>query len=239
MRTREPAICPRWRRRSWSSAAIWSSGATTRPRSGSPSWRRTWPSWKRPGPRATRAARSVRALTGSASRSGTGREIDRIEEVWNRFRGLKVQDLEGDELLYREMRDRFGQYFRGGMGAQAIQERVGSFDLDAEAASLRETIRTGKGQRKARALKRLKVVSAFLQTSNSPLGMVLDCIPVIPPDLRPMVQLDGGRFATSDLNDLYRRVINRNNRLKRLLDLGAPEIIVNNEKRMLQEAVDS
>jgi DNA-directed RNA polymerase subunit beta' len=167
------------------------------------------------------------------------REIDRIEEVWNRFRNLKVQDLEGDELLYREMRDRFGRYFRGGMGAQAIQERVGSFDLDAEAASLREIIRTGKGQRKARALKRLKVVSAFLNTANSPLGMVLDCIPVIPPDLRPMVQLDGGRFATSDLNDLYRRVINRNNRLKRLLDLGAPEIIVNNEKRMLQEAVDS
>src|SRR5258708_4735372 len=167
------------------------------------------------------------------------REIDRIEDVWNRFRNLKVQDLEGDELLYREMRDRFGRYFRGGMGAQAIQERVGSFDLEAEAASLRETIRTGKGQRKARALKRLKVVSAFLNTTNSPLGMVLDCIPVIPPDLRPMVQLDGGRFATSDLNDLYRRVINRNNRLKRLLDLGAPEIIVNNEKRMLQEAVDS
>jgi DNA-directed RNA polymerase subunit beta' len=167
------------------------------------------------------------------------REIDRIEEVWSRFRNLKVQDLEGDELLYREMRDRFGRYFRGGMGAQAIQERVGSFDLEGEAASLRETIRTGKGQRKARALKRLKVVSAFLNTTNSPLGMVLDCIPVIPPDLRPMVQLDGGRFATSDLNDLYRRVINRNNRLKRLLDLGAPEIIVNNEKRMLQEAVDS
>jgi DNA-directed RNA polymerase subunit beta' len=167
------------------------------------------------------------------------REIDRIEEVWTRFRNLKVQDLEGDELLYREMRDRFGRYFRGGMGAQAIQERVGSFDLEAEAANLREIIRTGKGQRKARALKRLKVVSAFLNTSNSPLGMVLDCIPVIPPDLRPMVQLDGGRFATSDLNDLYRRVINRNNRLKRLLDLGAPEIIVNNEKRMLQEAVDS
>jgi DNA-directed RNA polymerase subunit beta' len=167
------------------------------------------------------------------------REIDRLEEVWNRFRGLKVQDLEGDELLYREMRDRFGRYFRGGMGAQAIQERLASFDLESEANNLRETIRTGKGQRKARALKRLKVVSAFLSTRNSPMGMVLDCIPVIPPDLRPMVQLDGGRFATSDLNDLYRRVINRNNRLKRLLDLGAPEIIVNNEKRMLQEAVDS
>src|SRR6266496_4145890 len=167
------------------------------------------------------------------------REIDRLEEVWNRFRALKVQDLEGDELLYREMRDRYGRYFRGGMGAQAIQERLASFDLENEAASLRETIRSGKGQRKARALKRLKVVSAFLSTRNSPMGMVLDCIPVIPPDLRPMVQLDGGRFATSDLNDLYRRVINRNNRLKRLLDLGAPEIIVNNEKRMLQEAVDA
>src|SRR5215467_14466732 len=111
--------------------------------------------------------------------------------------------------------------FRGGMGAQAIQDRLASFDLEAEAADLRETIRTGKGQKKARALKRLKVVSAFLNTRNSPMGMVLDCIPVIPPDLRPMVQLDGGRFATSDLNDLYRRVINRNNRLKRLLDLVA------------------
>jgi DNA-directed RNA polymerase subunit beta' len=172
-------------------------------------------------------------------RDRAGREIDRIEEVWNSFKSLKVQNLEGDELLYREMRDRFGRYFRGGMGAQAIQERLASFDLESEAQSLRETIRTGKGQRKARALKRLKVVSAFLNTRNSPMGMVLDCIPVIPPDLRPMVQLDGGRFATSDLNDLYRRVINRNNRLKRLLDLGAPEIIVNNEKRMLQEAVDS
>ena len=166
-------------------------------------------------------------------------EIARLEEVWDRFKNLKVQDLEGDELLYREMRDRFGIYFSGGMGAAAIQKRLETFDLEAEAEKLREIIRTGKGQRKTRALKRLKVVSAFLNTTNSPMGMVLDCVPVIPPDLRPMVQLDGGRFATSDLNDLYRRVINRNNRLKRLLDLGAPEIIVNNEKRMLQEAVDA
>ncbi|RJL23509.1 DNA-directed RNA polymerase subunit beta' [Bailinhaonella thermotolerans] len=180
------------------------------------------------------AEREMRQLRDRAQR-----EIDRLDEVWSRFRSLKVQDLEGDELLYREMRDRFGRYFRGGMGAQAIQERLANFDLDAEAENLRETIRSGKGQKKARALKRLKVVSAFLNTRNSPMGMVLDCIPVIPPDLRPMVQLDGGRFATSDLNDLYRRVINRNNRLKRLLDLGAPEIIVNNEKRMLQEAVDA
>ncbi len=167
------------------------------------------------------------------------RELDRLDAVWARFKSLKVQDLEGDEILYREMKNRFGKYFEGYMGAEAIKKRLETFDLQAEAEALRNTIQTGKGQRKTRALKRLKVVSAFLDTSNSPLGMVLDAIPVIPPDLRPMVQLDGGRFATSDLNDLYRRVINRNNRLKRLLDLNAPEIIVNNEKRMLQEAVDS
>jgi DNA-directed RNA polymerase subunit beta' len=172
-------------------------------------------------------------------RDRSQRELDRVEEVWSTFRSLKVQDLLGDEILYREMRNRFGKYFEGAMGAEAIQKRLQTFDLVGEAESLREVIRTGKGQRKTRALKRLKVVSAFLTTTNSPEGMVLDCVPVIPPDLRPMVQLDGGRFATSDLNDLYRRVINRNNRLKRLLDLGAPEIIVNNEKRMLQEAVDS
>lgn len=167
------------------------------------------------------------------------RELDRLDAVWSRFKGLKVQDLEGDEILYREMKSRFGKYFEGYMGAEAIKKRLGTFDLEAESENLREIIQTGKGQRKTRALKRLKVVSAFINTTNSPLGMVLDAVPVIPPDLRPMVQLDGGRFATSDLNDLYRRVINRNNRLKRLLDLGAPEIIVNNEKRMLQEAVDS
>ena len=180
------------------------------------------------------AEREVKQLRDRAQR-----ELDRLDAVWTRFKNLKVQDLEGDEMLYREMKNRFGKYFAGSMGADAIQKRLQSFDLEAEATSLRETIQTGKGQRKTRALKRLKVVSAFLTTQNSPAGMVLDCVPVIPPDLRPMVQLDGGRFATSDLNDLYRRVINRNNRLKRLLDLGAPEIIVNNEKRMLQEAVDS
>ncbi|MFI7062021.1 DNA-directed RNA polymerase subunit beta' [Kribbella sp. NPDC050124] len=180
------------------------------------------------------AEREVKQLRDRAQR-----EIDRLDEVWTRFKNLKVQDLEGDEILYRAMKERFGKYFEGAMGAAAIQRRLETFDLKAEADNLRETIKTGKGQRKTRALKRLKVVTAFLQTNNSPMGMVLDCVPVIPPDLRPMVQLDGGRFATSDLNDLYRRVINRNNRLKRLLDLGAPEIIVNNEKRMLQEAVDA
>ncbi|MFB9777402.1 DNA-directed RNA polymerase subunit beta' [Brevibacterium otitidis] len=172
-------------------------------------------------------------------RKNTDREIDRIDQVWERFKSLKVSDLEGDESLYREMVARFGIYFSGAMGAEAIQKRLQDFDLEGESEKLRELIKTGKGQRKTRALKRLKVVNAFLSTDNSPEGMVLDAIPVIPPELRPMVQLDGGRFATSDLNDLYRRVINRNNRLKRLLDLGAPEIIVNNEKRMLQEAVDS
>ncbi len=172
-------------------------------------------------------------------RDRSQRELDRLDEVWDTFKSLKVQDLMGDEVLYREMKNWFGKYFEGHMGATAIQKRLQSFDLDAEVESLRETIATGKGQRKVRALKRLKVVEAFRKTGNKPEGMVLDAVPVIPPDLRPMVQLDGGRFATSDLNDLYRRVINRNNRLKRLLDLGAPEIIVNNEKRMLQEAVDS
>ena len=167
------------------------------------------------------------------------REIDRLDEVLDTFRKLDAKQLVTDELLYRELRDRFGEYFTGGMGAEAIKALLENMDLDAEAENLREIIRSGKGQRKIRALKRLKVVAAFLNTRNSPLGMVLDCVPVIPPDLRPMVQLDGGRFATSDLNDLYRRVINRNNRLKRLIDLGAPEIIVNNEKRMLQEAVDA
>ena len=172
-------------------------------------------------------------------RKRADQQVERLEQVWDRFKNLKVQDLEGDEVLYREMRDRFGLYFEGGMGAAAIQKRLETFDLQGEIEILREIIATGRGQKKTRALKRLKVVSAFTTTTNSPTGMVLDCVPVIPPDLRPMVQLDGGRFATSDLNDLYRRVINRNNRLKRLLDLGAPEIIVNNEKRMLQEAVDS
>ncbi|MDQ4501816.1 DNA-directed RNA polymerase subunit beta' [Sinomonas sp. ASV322] len=166
-------------------------------------------------------------------------DIERLEAVWDRFKNLKVADLEGDEALYRELRDRYGMYFEGSMGAEAIQRRLQAFDLEAEAENLRDIIQNGKGQRKTRALKRLKVVNAFLTTDNKPQGMVLDAVPVIPPELRPMVQLDGGRFATSDLNDLYRRVINRNNRLKRLLDLGAPEIIVNNEKRMLQEAVDS
>ncbi|AQT78756.1 DNA-directed RNA polymerase subunit beta' [Mycolicibacterium litorale] len=167
------------------------------------------------------------------------RELDRLDEIWSTFTKLAPKQLIVDENLYRELVDRYGEYFQGSMGAESIQKLIENFDIDAEAENLREVIRNGKGQKKLRALKRLKVVAAFQQSGNSPMGMVLDAVPVIPPELRPMVQLDGGRFATSDLNDLYRRVINRNNRLKRLIDLGAPEIIVNNEKRMLQESVDA
>ena len=172
-------------------------------------------------------------------REAAQRELDELEEIWQTFIKLDKNQLIQDENLYRELEDRFGEYFEGGMGAEAVQRLLEDFDLDAEADALREVIRNGKGQKKIRALKRLKVVAAFQQSGNNPAAMVLDCVPVIPPELRPMVQLDGGRFATSDLNDLYRRVINRNNRLKRLIDLGAPEIIVNNEKRMLQESVDA
>ena len=172
-------------------------------------------------------------------RDRTQRELDRLDEIWTTFTKLAVKQLIVDENLYRELVDRYGEYFQGSMGAESIQKLIETFDIDAEAESLRDTIRNGKGQKKLRALKRLKVVAAFQTNRNSPMGMVLNAVPVIPPELRPMVQLDGGRFATSDLNDLYRRVINRNNRLKRLIDLGAPEIIVNNEKRMLQESVDA
>ena len=160
-------------------------------------------------------------------------------EAFDAFLKIEPKQLIPDEQLYREMRTNYSEYFRGGMGAEAVRDLLDAIDLEATAEELREVVATGKGQKRTKAIKRLKVVDAFLHSKNKPSDMILDVIPVIPPDLRPMVQLDGGRFATSDLNDLYRRVINRNNRLKRLLDLGAPEIIVNNEKRMLQEAVDS
>ncbi|WP_349902551.1 DNA-directed RNA polymerase subunit beta' [Parafrigoribacterium humi] len=166
-------------------------------------------------------------------------QIAQLERVWEDFRTLKVGDLKPEDAVFHELQDRFGIYFEAHMGAEAIQKRLQTFDLQAESDDLHDQIANGKGQKKIRAIKRLRVVNSFLQTGNSPAAMVLEVVPVIPPELRPMVQLDGGRFATSDLNDLYRRVINRNNRLRRLLDLGAPEIIVNNEKRMLQEAVDA
>jgi DNA-directed RNA polymerase subunit beta' len=184
------------------------------------------------------------------SRRGDAREaaveaVRRLEQTWQLFRELEPKLVVNDEQIFRELKDRFGSpygfgvYFRGGMGAESIRDLLKDLDLKAESDNLRETIRTSKGQKRERAIKRLKVVSAFVKSENRPEWMIMEAIPVIPPELRPMVQLDGGRFATSDLNDLYRRVINRNNRLKRLLDLGAPEIIVNNEKRMLQEAVDA
>ena len=175
----------------------------------------------------------------AAIRTRYNDQIARVDAVFDKFKKLKPGDMVDDVDLWREMQDRYGDYFDGCMGAEAIKKRLQSLDLETISKELREEIKDASEQRKTKALKRLKVVNAFLTTGNKPEAMVLDVIPVIPPDLRPMVQLDGGRFATSDLNDLYRRVINRNNRLKRLIELSAPEIMLNNEKRMLQEAVDS
>ena len=178
-------------------------------------------------------------------------ELDLLQRTWDEFKSLHARKILDDELLWRELRDRYGDYFEGGTGADAIKSLIDRIDFDEEERKLREAIDPNNGkkplsaQRKQKAIKRLKIAASFNQRDengkrlNDPGAMILDVVPVIPPELRPMVQLDGGRFATSDLNDLYRRVINRNNRLKRLLDLGAPEIIVNNEKRMLQEAVDA
>ncbi|MBP8292895.1 MAG: DNA-directed RNA polymerase subunit beta', partial [Caldilineaceae bacterium] len=155
-----------------------------------------------------------------------------------------LKTLEEKQLLsenrYRELADRWGNVFTGGMGAEAVRDIVAKLDLDAMSEELRREMRTTKSkQRRKKAAKRLRVVENFRKSGNRPEWMIMTALPVIPPELRPMVQLDGGRFATSDLNDLYRRVINRNNRLKRLMELGAPDVIVRNEKRMLQEAVDS
>ena len=159
---------------------------------------------------------------------------------------LEVQDgvnLQPQQILseaeYQEARKNYGDGFRAGMGAESIMELLMSIDLEEESANLKEELRNSSGQKRARIVKRLEVIEAFRGSDNKPEWMILTVIPVIPPDIRPMVQLDGGRFATSDMNDLYRRIINRNNRLKRLLELGAPDIIVRNEKRMLQEAVDA
>ena len=162
-------------------------------------------------------------------------------EAYEKFMQLEPRELISDESLFREMKRYYSIYFQGGMGAEAVRDLLRAVDLEKTAVELRAIIADDKGQkqRREKAVKRLEVVDAFLEGHNDPANMILDVIPVIPPDLRPMVQLDGGRFAASDLNDLYRRVINRNNRLKRLLDLDAPAIIVNNEKRMLQESVDA
>jgi DNA-directed RNA polymerase subunit beta' len=188
-------------------------------------------------------------LDGVRSRFAEEREL--AKQAFDTFEGLHSRQIIEDEVLYREMDFRYGEYFEGGMGAHAILQLIDRMDLDQEEKVMREMIDAKDGrkplsaQRHAKFLKRLAIVQSFNRRDdqgrrlNDPRAMILEAVPVIPPDLRPMVQLDGGRFATSDLNDLYRRVINRNNRLKRLLDLGAPDIIVNNEKRMLQEAVDA
>ena len=179
-------------------------------------------------------------------------ELDLVARTWDEFKDLHSRKIIDDEMLWRELRDKYGEYFEGGTGADAIKQLIDRIDFDEEEIKLREAIDPGdsgrkplSAQRRQKAIKRLKIVASFNRRDehgrriNDPKAMILDVVPVIPPELRPMVQLDGGRFATSDLNDLYRRVINRNNRLGRLLSLGAPEIIVNNEKRMLQEAVDA
>ncbi|HEY4584250.1 MAG TPA: DNA-directed RNA polymerase subunit beta', partial [Acidimicrobiia bacterium] len=169
----------------------------------------------------------------------TDREVELIEDAYDTFRKFKPKDLVESEQLWREIFFRYDEYFEGGMGAEAVKALLHRLDLDVEMATLNQHLESGSAQKRQRATQRMKVVKPFWEGQNRAEDMILETVPVIPPDLRPMVQLDGGRFATSDLNDLYRRVINRNNRLKRLLDLGAPEIIVNNEKRMLQEAVDA
>ena len=144
-----------------------------------------------------------------------------------------------EEEEYNEAREIYGKNFEAGMGAEAVKKLLMDIDIDKKAEELRDQLKKASGQKKIRLVKILEVIEAFKQSGNKPEWMILDVIPVIPPDLRPMVQLDGGRFATSDLNDLYRRVINRNNRLKKLGELGAPDIIIRNEKRMLQESVDA
>lgn len=187
----------------------------------------------------------------SVLRERAQEEIDLAKRAFEEFKNLYPRKVIEDEVLWRELKFRYSDYFDGGMGAEAVAQLIDSIDLDEEEKKLRELIESIDSkkavsiQRKQKAIKRLRIISAFNRRDadgrriNDPKAMVMEVIPVIPPDLRPMVQLEGGRFATSDLNDLYRRVINRNNRLKRLLDLGAPEIIINNEKRMLQEAVDA
>ncbi|MGH7609779.1 MAG: DNA-directed RNA polymerase subunit beta' [Candidatus Dormibacteria bacterium] len=188
---------------------------------------------------ALRAALSQRQEHGGAADAQELEQLrSELEETRTKLEALTVRQLLSD-AEYREFSEKFPEAFRAGMGAAAIKEMLDALDLAAEAAHLREELTSTSGQRRQKAIKRLRVVEAFRSSETAPTWMVLEVLPVIPPELRPMVQLDGGRFATSDLNDLYRRVINRNNRLKRLLELGAPEIIVRNEKRMLQEAVDA
>ena len=166
-------------------------------------------------------------------------EIKVIEEAFSTLKTLKPKTLIENDTLWREMIDKYDEYFTGGMGAEAVRELVQLVDLKAEMEKLETDLDSKSAQRRQRAIQRMKVIKPFADGKNPPEAMILEVVPVIPPELRPMVQLDGGRFATSDLNDLYRRLINRNNRLKKLIELGAPDIIISNEKRMLQESVDA
>ena len=166
-------------------------------------------------------------------------EIKVIEEAFSTLKTLKPKTLIENDTLWREMIDKYDEYFTGGMGAEAVRELVQLVDLKAEMEKLDTDLDSKSAQRRQRAIQRMKVIKPFADGKNPPEAMILEVVPVIPPELRPMVQLDGGRFATSDLNDLYRRLINRNNRLKKLIELGAPDIIISNEKRMLQESVDA
>ena len=199
-----------------------------------------------------RSCAASRTRTSTRCASATRSSSTSSQRTFDEFKDLHPRKIIDDEILWRELRDKYGDYFEGGTGADAIKSLIDRIDFDEEEIKLRDAIDPGdsgrkplSAQRQQKAIKRLKIVASFNRRDdhgrrlNDPKAMILDVVPVIPPELRPMVQLDGGRFATSDLNDLYRRVINRNNRLGRLLSLGAPEIIVNNEKRMLQEAVDA
>ena len=166
-------------------------------------------------------------------------EVQIIQDAFDRFKSLKPKELIDNDKLWSELKEEYGDYFEGGMGAEAVRDLISTVDLKAEMKKLETDLDSKSTQRRQRAIQRMKVIKPFADKKNPPEAMVLDVIPVIPPELRPMVQLDGGRFATSDLNDLYRRLINRNNRLKKLIELGAPDIIISNEKRMLQESVDA
>ena len=178
------------------------------------------------------------SATIAGSDAGQGLKEEEVQSRIDELEDLRTMQLL-TEANYRDLRDKFGDAFRAEMGAEGILSILRQMDLENEKLKLQEEIVTTSGQRRKKAIKRLRVVESIIKSDNDPQWMILSVLPVLPPDLRPMVQLDGGRFATSDLNDLYRRVINRNNRLRRLLELGAPEIIVRNEKRMLQEAVDA
>ena len=180
---------------------------------------------------------AVARLTELTEELKAGVEPD-VQDKIDDLEAIRVMDLL-TEARFRELRDKFGEVFKASMGAESVLEILQNTDLDDLRSDLQDQVRNTSGQRRKKAIKRLRVVEAFRKSGNKAEWMILTVLPILPPELHPMVQLDGGRFATSDLNDLYRRVINRNNRLKHLIELQAPDIIIRNEKRMLQEAVDA